>query len=145
VLVIPFRISDTGPVYAIFKRNASTGGYWQWIAGGGEDTETPAQSALREAEEEAGIRDAPLVPLTSTTTIPVVAVVGFAWGDETLVIPEYSFGVEVKSEDLSLSGEHTEFLWVPYAEATALLHWDSNVNALWELDYRLRQSLSVHV
>lgn len=30
------------------------------------------------------------------------------------------------------------YRWVRYDEALTLLKWDSNKNALWELDYRLR-------
>ena len=39
--------------YAIFQR--SDGDYWQAIAGGGEEGETPEEAAKREIQEEAGI------------------------------------------------------------------------------------------
>ena len=54
---------------------------------------------------------------------------------------EFSFAIEVAGGDLLLSDEHTEYAWLPYLEAHAVLRWDSNKTALWELDRRLRGSL----
>ena len=70
-------------------------------------------------------------------TIPVVGIRGFLWGDQVLVVTEHSFGVHVQSQEIRLSAEHTEFRWVHYEAAHGLLKWDSNKNALWELDFRL--------
>ncbi|HEY2253948.1 MAG TPA: NUDIX domain-containing protein, partial [Planctomycetaceae bacterium] len=68
VLVIPFRRIDGGSfVYALFRRQQATGGYWQWIAGGGEDDESPLEAARREALEEAGIKKGRYLPLDSRT------------------------------------------------------------------------------
>jgi dATP pyrophosphohydrolase len=138
VLVIPFRLTDSGSfLFALFRRNQATGGYWQWIAGGGEDGESPLEAARREATEEAGIRDGRFIALDSRSMIPVVNVAGFLWGDDTLLIPEYCFGVEIAKADLVLSDEHTEYRWSGYVEAEQDLRWDSNRIALWELNYRL--------
>ena len=55
-LVFPCRLAADGhPEYAIFKRSETTGGFWQAISGGGEDDETPLETAKRECLEEAGI------------------------------------------------------------------------------------------
>ncbi len=53
VLVIPFRRTGTVPEFAVLKRSDAS--YWQFVAGGGENDETPAQAATRETEEEIGI------------------------------------------------------------------------------------------
>ena len=53
ILVIPYIIQDEMIKYAVFNRSDML--VWQFIAGGGEDGETPLQSAKREAYEEAGI------------------------------------------------------------------------------------------
>jgi dATP pyrophosphohydrolase len=54
VLVYPYLKAGAGRFeYALLKR--SDAGYWQAIAGGGEDDETPLEAARREAYEEAGI------------------------------------------------------------------------------------------
>jgi dATP pyrophosphohydrolase len=137
VLVIPFRRAVNNDIlYGVFKRSDAE--YWQWIAGGGEDLESPIEAARRESFEEAGIgRECSFMELDSSATIPVVGICGFMWGENVLVVPEYSFGVEVQQEYPALSHEHTEFKWVDYETARGMLRWDSNRNALWELNHRL--------
>lgn len=140
VLVIPYRRVDTKLEYAIFSRSDMD--CWQWIAGGGEDfDDSILDAARREANEEASISlDSKFIQLDSRTTIPVVNVGGsFLWGDDIFVIDEYSFGVFIDSEDLSISREHKEFRWVSYKEAIQMLKYDSNKSALWELDTRLNR------
>lgn len=130
-----YRFAGNGIEYAAFR--TSDGGYWQWIAGGGEDAETPAEAARREAFEEAGISPgSEFIVLDSKSTIPVVGIRGFLWGPDVLVVPEHCFGVMV-DEDLLISSEHSEFAWMEYESAYAALCWDGNRNALWELNHRL--------
>jgi len=137
-LVLPYKIGPGNTLrYAIFSRRDSRN-CWQGIAGGGEGKETPRAAAKREAYEEAGIDTASkYIKLASFATLPVINVCGFKWGPRVLVIPEYCFGVEVKAQKVKLSREHSGFKWVSYGEAIKMLKWDSNRNALWELNYRL--------
>ncbi|MEK4662972.1 NUDIX pyrophosphatase [Priestia sp. FSL H7-0729] len=139
ILVFPYTRSDDSNdyVYAIFRRAKE--GYWQGIAGGGEDEEKPLEAAMREANEEAGISlNSRYMSLKSSSTHSVVDVIGyFMWGPDTFVIPEYCFGVELDVKDISLSDEHTEYKWVTYEEAREMLKWDSNRVAIWELNQRL--------
>ncbi|HEY7117009.1 MAG TPA: NUDIX pyrophosphatase [Tepidisphaeraceae bacterium] len=141
VLVFPYRIVENGEVaYAVFRRR-DEGMPWQAIAGGGEGDETPLEAARREAWEEAGIAvDNAYVELESRATVPVAEFADFRDREDLFVIPEFSFAVEVVEGDLPLSREHAEYAWLPYPEAHAVLRWDSNKNALWELDRRLRFS-----
>ena len=138
VLVIPFRaMADGEPRYLLFKRSDLD--VWQWIAGGGEADEKPEQTARREAREEADIpEDARLIRLDSMASIPATY---FAdqqlWGTDVYVIPEYSFGVEVKDEEVYVFDEHREYAWLDYETARDRLEWDSNKTALWELHSRL--------
>ncbi|WP_207650683.1 hypothetical protein [Clostridium sp. DSM 8431] len=60
------------------------------------------------------------------------------WGEDTFVIPKYSFGVLATDDVLKLSNEHTEYRWCSYDEAINLLEWDSNKTSLWELNERLK-------
>jgi dATP pyrophosphohydrolase len=138
VLVLPFRYNqDRHLEYAVFKR--WDGEYWQFIAGGGENTEKPIESAKREAFEEAGISTKlKYIQLDSCNTVPVEGVTGeFTWGKDTYVIPEYTFGVKLDNDTIILSQEHTEYRWVSYDDAIAMLKWDSNKNTLWELNARI--------
>ena len=137
VLVLPFRkLSSNIYEYALFRR--SDAGYWQGIAGGGEDEESSLEAAHREAFEEAGI---PLcAPLFRLQTIAYVPAVSFRdhklWRSDLFVIPEYYFAVET-AVPIRISPEHSEMMWFRYEECQERLHWDSNKTALWELNERL--------
>jgi dATP pyrophosphohydrolase len=138
VLVIPYRFDASGqPQYLVLKRLDLN--VWQWIAGGGEDDEKPEQTARREAREEADIpEDSRLIRLDSVTSIPATHFVDHhLWETDVYVIPEYSFGIEVKDKEIHLCGEHREGAWLDYQMASNRLRWDSNKNALWELHTRL--------
>ncbi|HCT5754274.1 TPA: NUDIX domain-containing protein [Pseudomonas aeruginosa] len=136
VLVLPFRRAETLR-YAVFSRRDDL--TWQGIAGGGEGIETPLQAARREAWEEGGITaDCEFVTLQARASVPVSCFPDTGhWGDELYVIPEHAFGVDLTGRDVVLSSEHDLVRWAPYAEALALLHYDSNRTALWELNRRL--------
>jgi len=138
VLVIPFRRESTGTQYAVLKR--SDADYWQFVAGGGEDKETPLEAAEREVREEIGVEaDGLLRQLDSMSTVPKESFAARdSWGEDVYVIPEYCFALDIRGDSLQLSREHTEVRWVEYEEANQILKWDSNRNALWELDERLR-------
>lgn len=136
VLVIPFHRRQAGPEFAVLKRSDS--GNWQFVAGGGEDAETPVQAAKREASEEIGITGE-MIPLDSLSTVPRDCfAAAISWESKVYVVPEHCFAVDVRSNNIVLSNEHTEFKWLAYDEACALLTWDSNRNALWELNERLK-------
>ena len=141
VLVFPYIKDQQGLIeYAIFRR--SDGDYWQAIAGGGDERETPRETAMREVQEEVGIlEDCDIVALDCKACIPAIAVTGeYTSGDDVFVIPEHAFGVRVKHRRLKLSKEHTEYKWVGYEQAMSMLKWDSNKNALWELNERLTRN-----
>lgn len=142
VLVLPYRPDDdTSFRYALFHRTDDA--YWQGVAGGGETDESPLEAARREAAEEAGLpKGTEFTALDSMATMPVVNVTGdFRWGPDVLVVPEYTFGALCDDDELHLSDEHTEYRWFGFDEAKRALRWDSNRNALWELDHRLRHGL----
>lgn len=137
VLVIPFIKEKRKYYYAIFKRKDLN--IWQFIAGGGEGSETPIEAAKREAYEEARInKKSPYIKLASICTIPAVNIRGLEWGKEIIMIPEFTFGVKVPSRKLKISNAHTQYLWFSYKEAIKKLKYDSNKSALWELNFRLR-------
>ncbi|MCK6578330.1 MAG: NUDIX pyrophosphatase [Anaerolineae bacterium] len=139
VAAFPFRRrSATSNVeYAIFRR--SDEGYWQSIAGGGEDEETPLQAVQRESFEEAGIpAHCAYLELQTRTSVPVIHFLNRQhWNSALLVIPVFYFGVAVPDAEIRLSWEHAEVRWVTFQEGQALLKWDSDKTALWELDQRL--------
>jgi dATP pyrophosphohydrolase len=139
VLVYPYRATGNGQFkYALLRR--ADAGYWQGIAGGGEDNETQLEAAKRETYEESGI--SPTSDFMKLDTIEPIPVTGFRdshlWGDDIYVIPQYCFGVSVQNSTLIISREHTEYKWLAYEEAYQFLKYDGNKTALWELEKRLK-------
>lgn len=137
ILAIPYRIVDGTPIYCVFHR--SDHDQWQFIAGGGEDLETPAEAAVREISEEGGIFGAKVIPLTSMCYIRADIFpkrCQYGWPEDMYVLPEYAFGFEC-TEEIRLSHEHTECEWLFFEDAYAKLQWDSNRTALYELHCRL--------
>lgn len=142
VLVIPYIIHNSQIKYAIFLRADMS--IWQFIAGGGEDDETPIQAAKREANEEANIDyNMPYYQLDTCCSIPAkfFSADSERWGENCFVIPEYAFAVNVKDEKFNLSNEHTKYNLVDYDSALKLLKYDSNKTALYELDERIKKGL----
>ncbi len=133
ILSIPYRIIDGMPLFCIFHRSDSS--YWQFIAGGGENGETPIEAAKRETIEEMGVEPKNIKQLTCIAYVPAEVVAESRrqhWDKNTYVIPEYSFAFECDS-DPTLSLEHIEYKWLTYDEARKLLKWDSNKVAMYEI------------
>ena len=139
VLVLPFRRAASGQFeFALFR---TADGYWQGVAGGGEEGEAPFDAAQRELREEIGLHadEQRWVKLDATCSVPVHHFRDSPrWDDQIYVIPEHAFGVDAQGHTIVLSREHTEFKWMAFADAQAAAHYDSNRTALWELHQRLR-------
>ena len=133
ILSIPYRIVDGTPLFCIFLRADSN--YWQFIAGGGENRETPIEAAIRETIEEIGVEPKNIKQLTCIAYVPAEVIAESRrqhWNKNTYVIPEYSFAFECDLEPV-LSNEHSEYKWLTYDEARKLLKWDSNKVAMYEI------------
>jgi dATP pyrophosphohydrolase len=143
VLVIPYRLHGDRPEFAVFHRRPPSK-IWQFIAGGGEDDETPDIAARREAREEAGVIETTgWIRLDSVASIPRTAFPNATWPESVYVIPEYCFAVEMKNAELIISNEHDGWGWCRYEQAWEILTWDSNKVALWELNERLRRTMGL--
>jgi len=139
VLVILYFREKGDVKYCVFER-VSPRSQFQFIAGGGENSESPIEAARREVFEEAGLTNVTLTQLTSVCHIPTNIFSHAqrqAWGNDTFVIPEYAFCAEVTSQTIKLSDEHLSCQWVSYDQALALLQWDSNKTALYEVRCRM--------
>lgn len=133
ILSIPYRVVDGKPLFCIFRRADSS--YWQFIAGGGENGETPIEAAKRETFEEIGVGPKNIQQLTCIAYVPAEVIAKNKrqhWDKNTFVILEYSFAFECDLEP-TLSNEHTEYKWLTYDEARKLLKWDSNKVAMYEI------------
>lgn len=137
VLVVPFRHTRAGTEFAVLRR--ADLGWWQFVSGGGEDSETPLEAAERETREELGVAArGRLRPLDSTASIPAAQFAASGeWGNDVYVIPEYCFAIDIGEDQVAISSEHTEIRWGGYDLARDLLRWEGNRTALWELRERL--------
>ena len=133
ILSIPYRVVDGKLLFCILRRADSS--YWQFIAGGGENGETPTQAAIRETIEEIGVGPINIKQLTCISYVPAEVIAESRrqhWDKNIYVIPEYSFAFECDLEPM-LSNEHTKYKWVTYDEGRKLLKWDSNKVAMYEI------------
>lgn len=104
--------------FLLLRRSMNTiyPGTWQGVTGKIENSETPYQTALRELEEETGLKAYRLF------TVDKVNMFYDAKKDTMNLIPV--FGVIVQSNDIILSKEHTEYKWCDLNETIKLITWD---------------------
>ena len=119
-----YRFTNDGPVYLMLKR--SLGKYyehlWQGVAGKIEKGETAVQTILRELKEETGKK-----PLKIFAADHIASFYN-AKEDIIQVVP--IFGIEVENSEVQLSEEHSEYKWVLFEEALALLTWKGQKEGL---------------
>lgn len=138
ILAFPYKKNKNDEyLYAVFCRTG-TKERWQGIAGGVEEGETFLEACKREAYEEANIISSAVIELESISTIPVVNVTkNFIWGNDICLVYEHCFGIDATYDEIKLSHEHIKYEWLKYEAAIKKLTWDSNHNALWELNWKL--------
>lgn len=139
VVVLPFRLTDSGGVeFAVLRR--ADDGQWQGVAGGGENDETIIEAARREAFEEAAVpSEVSFYKLTMRDFVPASCFeAAKEWPPDTYLVPQYFFACDATGRKLAVSREHTEIAWMAYQEAHDRLRYDSNRTGLWELAERLR-------
>lgn len=133
ILVIPIIYKNNSLKYCVLKRRSQI---WQFVSGGGEEKDKCIEdTVIRELYEECNINEfSYLLRLKTQCSISVEYFEQYRneWGDDTLVIPEYSFAVFLEDDNIILSQEHDDYKWVEYDEAKQLLEYDSNKVALWE-------------
>ncbi|UHP10078.1 NUDIX pyrophosphatase [Listeria marthii] len=137
VLVIPFIKSENNFKFGVLLRKNEQ--VWQFVAGGGEDTESISEAARRETVEELSVNNIfKMYQLDSLAHIPSFH---FSFS-KPYVVPEYCFAIDLTdfSGEVKLSIEHGEFQWLSYEAASKVLEWDSNKTALYELNERLKHN-----
>lgn len=130
--VLAYRAGLVGPEVAVLLRADSVASAcWQFVAGGGEDAETPAEAAARELEEELGVQGVSIISLGISGQVPVT-VFGErpTWPAHLTHLPEYAFAARIAGQQPRLSHEHTRLDWLSAPSAAARLTWDSNRAAL---------------
>ncbi len=112
-----FRRIENGLRFLILKR-AKTKLYehlWQGVAGKIEAGETALQAAIRELNEETGLKPKHMFIADHVSRFYE------AYGDRINLVPV--FGIEVDSEVVILSEEHSKYKWVTLEDAQKHLVW----------------------
>ncbi len=116
--------------YLLLKRPEARGGYWTPITGHVEKNEKLLDALAREIAEETGITEL-------TYVIDLRVPFRFEKGGDSF--EEHAFGVQVDTKDVRLSGEHTEFAWLTYREASSRLRWEEHRSSLQVLNDMINQ------
>ena len=112
-----YRKTGDKSKYLILKR-ARTKMYehlWQGVAGKIEKGEQAWQAAIRELKEETGLDPIRIFVADHVSKFYETH------GDRVNLVPV--FGIEVDSDIISLSREHSDFKWVDYDSACSYLVW----------------------
>lgn len=109
-------------LYALFQRAPAKGDYWQPVTGNVDEGETPEQTALREAREEAGV-DAARSALSPRLWV-------HDWSREGQNFEEHVFALRCDGAECTISGEHRAFEWLRYGEALMRLKFEGNRRGL---------------
>jgi dATP pyrophosphohydrolase len=119
-----FRMENNEMKFLILKRSSHKiyPGLWQMVTGHIDKGEFAYQTALRELQEETGLKPSRLwvIPNVNSYYSPV--------DDSVTIIPV--FAAEVKNENVVISDEHSEFKWVNSEEAKSLLAWEGQRRSL---------------
>lgn len=120
VEVIIFKVINNKPLFLLLKRQPERGGFWQPVTGGVEEGEDLKEAALREMEEETGIKD-------NIKVLEDLHYFEFEFNGGYGEAKEYVFGVQVdeKAESV-ISDEHSEQQWCSLEEALELLKYENN-------------------
>ena len=112
-----FRKTNDGLLFLILKR-AKTKRYehlWQGVAGKIEAGESAPEAAKRELMEETGLKPKHMFVADHVSRFYE------AHGDRINLVPV--FGIEVDSDQITLSDEHCDYKWVTLEEALEHLVW----------------------
>lgn len=128
--VIIFKKENDITLFLVLKRNPQKGNFWQPITGNVKPHESFEQAALRETEEETGIKE--YLEFVDTGY-------SFDFFDDNRNQHEKVFGICVsRTAEVVLSSEHIEFQWVSKEDAlNRYLKYPGNKDGLRKLCEKL--------
>ena len=135
--VVYYFPDNMEPVYLLLKRTPQLGGYWQPVTGFMEQNESAVQAALREIEEETGLK-------SPRQIMDIDFRFSFFMEEDGIRCYVDTLGVEVEHSQIELSFEHTDYRWLGYQKARELLYWDNNKKTLDLLHDQLQIATEKH-
>ncbi len=128
VMAYVFRPTETGPEFLVLHRRQEgvAGGTWQTVYGHIRPGETSWQTALREIQEETGLRPVRFYQLDTVDTFYLAA--------EDVIHHCPCFAAEMTpAAEVRLNEEHTTFEWLPAAAAATRYTWPGQRRAVREI------------
>ncbi|MCX7805443.1 MAG: NUDIX pyrophosphatase [Planctomycetota bacterium] len=122
VVAFVFRQQANTVQFLMLKRSKERGGFWQPVSGTIKGRETAAQAAMREVEEETGLRLRRYVVADAVNVF-------YKEAEDTIYV-EPVFGIEVADGKVTLSPEHILYRWCSPEDAMGLLPFEGNRVAL---------------
>lgn len=98
-----------GPVYLVMSNRK---GYWEFPKGHVDPGETDEQAALREVQEETGLKNLKVIPGFKVTIRYTYKREGIKSKKEVIF-----FLMQAEPSAVEVSDEHTGYLWLPYEKA----------------------------
>jgi dATP pyrophosphohydrolase len=121
-----FRLREDGADEWLVMRRAPhihLGGTWQMVSGHLEAGEKAYECAARELLEETGLRPLHFYQASYVNRFYLAS------SDEIVLSPVFAAQVAPDAQ-VRLSGEHTDFAWVPYEEARRRYPWPGQRKAI---------------
>lgn len=116
--VYPYCISENTPLFLVLRRSSKKiyAGQWRMIGGKVQKGESYHEAALRELEEETGLK-----PI-QFWTVPSVNTFYEYQNDQIHLIP--AFAAELSPDSIpKLDDEHTDQQWISASEVKQFLKW----------------------
>lgn len=95
--------------------------WWQTVAGGWESPESFKDGAIRETVEETGLKPIQVYDLEYEPEF---------MNSKGEACQDHFFAIEVKSDSVTISGEHDDYLWAVLDEALAILGYRSDMEGI---------------
>lgn len=132
--IITYFIKDNKPLYLLLHHTA---GHWDFPKGTMEPGETKEETAIRELYEETGLKADLDTAFEATSNY-------FYTHYTHGIIPKtvYYFVGQTDTQEVVLSHEHTDYVWLPYREALEKITHDRSKKILEEADNYIGSKLS---
>ncbi len=111
----------------LLKRSPEDGGFWQTVTGTLEINESIIDSRARELVEEAGINNAKFSD----------EIYRFSWEKKGYTVVEIVYAAETYNQDVVLSHEHTDYIWLSIDDAIEKVEKQNTKNSLIEFSKKI--------
>ena len=109
-------------------------GHWGFVKGNVEFNETEKETVLRELKEETGIINIKFIDGFRETITYIYNREGKSFHKQVVF-----FLIETKTEEIKLSYEHSNYVWVPFKEGVNFLTFNNSKNILKKANSLLRK------